>query len=102
MDKNIKIFTYLKERSIYERLDVLPFIVLQSIALVFYTKEDLHYLIKVVLCSLLVIFQLIAFFSKFWSERLRARICYKVNKSINGATHVRVDIANEKFKMNNR
>jgi cation-transporting ATPase 13A1 len=102
MDKNIKKFTYLRERKLWERLDILPFFIIQSLCLVLYTHESIHHLVKSVICVVLVIFQLIVFFSKFWSENLLAKICYKVENSLDKSTHVRVDITNEKFKMNNR
>jgi cation-transporting ATPase 13A1 len=102
MDKNIKKFTYLKERKLWERLDILPFVIIQSLSLTIYTQENLNHLIKLVVFVILLIFQLIVFFSKFWSERLRAQICYKVTTSLDTATHVKIDITNEKFKMNNR
>lgn len=102
MDKQIKKFTYLKDRNILERLDVFPFVILHSLCIVIYAQENLHYLIKVVLAFVLVLAQLVVFFSKFWSESLRARICYKTVKSINEATHVKVDVINDKYKMNNR
>ena len=76
MEKQIKKFTYLKERKIIERLDLLPFLVLQSIAVIFYAQEDLHHLIKLVLFVLLILFQAIVFFSKFWSHGIHLKLAY--------------------------
>lgn len=102
MDKKIKKFTFLKQRKTLERLDVLPFIILQSISVVLYAQENIHDLIKLILFVVLVLSQLITFFSKFWSDNLLARICYKEVKDLESAEHVRVDVISEKFKMNNR
>ncbi len=102
MDKKTKKFTFLKERKMIERLDVLPFLILQSICMVFYTQENLHHLIKIGICSILVLAQLISFFCKFWSENLLAKICYKLHDTIDGATHIRVDVKSEKFKIINK
>jgi cation-transporting ATPase 13A1 len=102
MEKQIKRFTYLKERKIWERLDVLPFIVIHSLCMIVYTSETIHYLLKTVLAAVIVLAQALVFFSKFWSENLRARICYKNVNSIVLASHIRVDVKSEKYKMNNR
>ena len=101
MDKT-KIFTYLKQRKIIERLDVYPFIFLQSLAIIFYTRSDLNDIVKMIIFFVLMLCQLIVFFSKFWSESLMSKICYKIVPSIEQATHVNVDIKSDKYKMNNR
>jgi len=102
MDKKKKIFTFLKERKIIERLDVYPFLILQSLAMTFYTRSDLNDIVKMIIFFVLMLFQLIAFFSKFWSESLMSKICYKRLSSIDQATHVKVDLKSDKYKMNNR
>jgi manganese-transporting P-type ATPase len=102
MDKKKKIFTFLKERKIIERLDVFPFILLQSFALIFYTNTDLNAIVRIIIFFVLSLCQLIAFFSKFWSESLMSKICYKRVSTIDQATHVKVDLKSEKYKMNNR
>lgn len=102
MEKQIKIFSFLQKRKTLERLDVLPFIALHSISIILFASLDIHYLLKIVLAAILVLSQLIVFFSKFWSESLRAKICFKEVPSISSASHVKVDIQSLKFKMINR
>jgi len=102
MDKNIKKFTFLKKKSLFMRLDLFPFIVLHSIGLVVYTGEEISDIIKIILGVSLLLIQFVVFFSKFWSEKLRSFICFSVMNSITNSTHIRVDITNLKFKMNNR
>ena len=102
MEKQIKIFSFLQKRNTLKRLDVLPFIALHSISIILFASLDIHYLLKIVLAAILVLFQLVVFFSKFWSESLRAKICFREVPSILNATHVKVDIRSQKFKMINR
>lgn len=102
MEKQVKIFSFLKQRNTLERLDVLPFIALHSILILIFASFDIHYLLKVVLAAIMVLIQLVVFFSKFWSESLRARICFREVPSIDTATHVKVDVQSQKFKMINR
>ena len=102
MEKKIQKFTFLKERTLFQRLDVLPFILLQSVSLVVYAQENVNHLVKIILFVVLFLAQFITFFSKFWSENLMAKICYKQIDLLANATHVRVDVISEKFKMNNR
>jgi len=102
MEKQIKIFSFLKKRKTLERLDVLPFISLHSISIIIFATLELNYLLKIVLAAILVFSQLVVFFSKFWSESLRAKICFKELPSIEQATHVKVDLKSQKFKMINR
>ena len=96
MDKT-KIFTYLKKRKIIERLDVYPFIIIQSLAVIFYTRSDLNDIVKMIIFFVLMLCQLIVFFSKFWSESLMSKICYNKVSTIEQATHVNVDIKSEKI-----
>ena len=102
MDKPIRIYTYLKQRRLFERLDVLPFFFLQSISIIFYSNKNLNTLIKGILFGCLMLLQGVTFFSKFWSESLMSKICYKIVNSIENASHCRVDVVSKKFKMNNR
>ena len=102
MDKPIKKFTFLKERKLIERLDVFPFIIIQSLCIIIYSNPKINSLLRGVIFVLILLIQAIAFFSKFWSEDLMSKICYKVQKNIDTATHCRVDVISEKFKMNNR
>jgi len=102
MEKQIKIFSYLKTRKTLERLDVLPFIALHSIMILIFASLEIHYLLKIVFAAILVLSQLVVFFCKFWSESLRSKICFKEVTSISNATHVKVDIQSQKFKMINR
>jgi cation-transporting ATPase 13A1 len=67
-----------------------------------YTSEDISDIIKIIVAVSLLLTQFIVFFSKFWSEVLRSNICFSVVSSIDQATHVRIDIRNKKFNMNNR
>ena len=100
--KEQKIFTYLKQRKLFERLDVFPFIILHSLCIVLYVSMDITIILKFLLFGILFLAQFVVFFSKFWSESLRATISFKVLKELSFATHVRIDIVNNKFKMNNR
>ncbi len=102
MDKQQKTFNLIKERKIYERLDVFPFIIIQSLLLIIYTNSSINSLIRGVIFGCLCLLQGLTFFCKFWSENLMALICYYPVTSIDKATHVKVDITSEKFKMNNR
>jgi len=102
MEKQIKIFSFLQKRKTLERLDILPFIGLHSIAIIIFATTEIHYLIRIVLAAALVLIQLAVFFSKFWSESIHAKICFKENPSIKNSTHVKVDIRSQKFQMTNR
>lgn len=102
MEKQVKNFSYLKERKFIERLDVLPFLIIHSLCMIIYTNDSIHHLVRTLLGCFITLLQLIVFFSKFWSENLSSKICYKQVKDINQATHVRVDVKNEKFQMINR
>ena len=102
MDKPIKKYTFLKERKLIERLDILPFVIIQSLCVIIYSNQKINSLLRGVIFALILLMQGIVFFSKFWSENLMAKICYKIEKSIDKATHCRVDVISEKFKMNNR
>ena len=102
MDKPIKKFTFLKERKLIERLDVFPFIIIQSLCIIIYSNPKINSLLRGVIFVCILLLQGITFFSKFWSEDLMSKICYKIEKNIENATHCRVDIISEKFKMNNR
>jgi cation-transporting ATPase 13A1 len=102
MENKILQFTYLKERSLFQRLDVFPFIFLQSISLVIYAQENTNHLIKIILFAILFLTQFITFFSKFWSESLMSKICFKKVETLDNATHIRVDLKYKKFKMNDR
>ena len=102
MDKPQKKFTFLKERKLIERLDVFPYIFIHSAAIIFYVSPNINSIIKLIIFALIVIAQGITFFSKFWFDSLLAKICYKIVGSIEAATHIRVDVISEKFKMNNR
>ena len=101
-NKEQKIFTFLKARSTLERLDVFPFLILHSICAVFYFSFTFPIIFKLLIFGLLFLAQFVVFFSKFWSESLRAPISFKIVKELTYATHVRIDIINNKFKMNNR
>ena len=102
MDKNVKNFTFLKKKSLLFRLDLFPFIILHSLSLIVYTATEVSDIIKIVLGVSLLLIQFIVFFSKFWSEVLRSNICFSKMRTIENATYVRVDVTNQKFKMNNR
>ena len=99
MDKK---FYFLSKRTLFQRLDVFPFIPLQAFLLIVYTNEDLNFLVRGVILFLSLLLQAIVFFSKFWSEKLRSLICYKQVNTIEQATHVRIDIIHENFKVNDR
>lgn len=101
MEKQLKIFSFLKKRETINRLDVLPFIFIHSISIVLFASFDIHYLLKIVLAAVLVLCQMIVFFCKFWSESLRAKICFREIPSIDGASHVKVEIKSQKFQMIN-
>lgn len=101
-NKELKIFTFLKERKTFERLDVFPFIILHSLSLVLYVSFSVPVIVKLIIFGLLFLAQFVVFFSKFWSEALRSTISFKVIKELTSASHVRIDIINNKFKMNNR
>ena len=102
MEKLKKTFYLLRERKIYERLDVYPFIILQSILLIVYTNQSINSLVRGIIFGVCCLSQGLTFFCKFWSENLMAKICYLPVDSIDKATDVKVDITSEKFKMNNR
>ena len=100
--KEQKIFTNLKQRKTLERLDVFPFIILHSLCLVLYGSFDISVILKMIIFALLFLAQFVVFFAKFWSESLRSSISFKVAKDLSFSTHIRIDIVNNKFKMNNR
>ena len=100
--KEQKLFTFLKQRRTLERLDVFPFIILHSISVMVYVSFDTPSILKFIILGLLFLIQFVVFFSKFWSESQRAKISYKITKELSSSTHVRIDISNNKFKMNNR
>lgn len=94
--------TLLKKRRVLERLDVFPFIILQSFLLVVYTNDDIDSLIKFVILFISILLQLVVFFSKFWSEKTRTYICFKPGSDIYNSDHLRIDITNSTFSVNNR
>ena len=102
MEKLKKSFYLLRERRIYERLDVYPFIIIQSLLIIIYSNHSINSLVRGVIFGFVCLSQGLAFFCKFWSENLMAKICYLPVNSIEKATYVKVDITSEKFKMNNR
>ena len=102
MEKLKKSFYLLRERKIYERLDVYPFIIIQSLLIIVYSNHSINSLVRGVIFGFVCLSQGLAFFCKFWSENLMAKICYLPVNSIEKATYVKVDITSEKFKMNNR
>ena len=102
MEKLKKSFYLLRERRIYERLDVYPFIIIQSLLIIVYSNHSINSLVRGVIFGFVCLSQGLAFFCKFWSENLMAKICYLPVNSIEKATYVKVDITSEKFKMNNR
>ena len=102
MEKLKKTFFLLRERRIYERLDVYPFIIIQSLLIIIYSNNTINSLVRGVIFGTVCLSQGLAFFCKFWSENLMAKICYLPVDSIEKATYVKVDITSEKFKMNNR
>ena len=102
MEKLKKNFYLLRERRIYERLDVYPFIIIQSLLIIVYSNNTINSLVRGVIFGTVCLSQGLAFFCKFWSENLMAKICYLPVDSIEKATYVKVDIISEKFKMNNR
>ena len=102
MEKLKKTFFLLRERRIYERLDVYPFIIIQSLLIIVYSNHSINSLVRGVIFGTVCLSQGLAFFCKFWSENLMAKICYLPVDSIEKATYVKVDITSEKFKMNNR
>ena len=102
MEKLKKNFYLLRERRIYERLDVYPFIIIQSLLIIVYSNNTINSLVRGVIFGSVCLSQGLAFFCKFWSENLMAKICYLPVDSIEKATYVKVDIISEKFKMNNR
>jgi len=102
MDKLKKEFSLLRERKIYERLDVYPFIIIQSLLIIIYSNNSINSLVRGVIFGSVCLSQGLAFFCKFWSENLMAKICYLPVDSIEKAGYVKVDITSEKFKMNNR
>ena len=102
MEKLKKNFYLLRERRIYERLDVYPFIIIQSLLIIVYSNNTMNSLVRGVIFGTVCLSQGLAFFCKFWSENLMAKICYLPVDSIEKATYVKVDIISEKFKMNNR
>ena len=102
MEKLQKTFYLLRERRLYERLDVYPFIIIQSLLIIVYSNQSINSLVRGVIFGTVCLSQGLAFFCKFWSETLMAKICYLPVDSIEKASDVRVDITSEKFKMNNR
>ena len=102
MEKLKKTFFLLRERRIYERLDVYPFIIIQSLLIIVYSNHSINSLVRGVIFGTVCLSQGLAFFCKFWSENLMAKICYLPVDSIEKATYVKVEITSEKFKMNNR
>ena len=101
-ESNYLNFKYLKQRKLFERLDILPFIILHSFLLIFYLNDNIHPFFKTVVFILFALIQAIVFFSKFWSQKLKSLICYKETNDISNASHVRIDLENNQFKMNNR
>ncbi len=102
MEKLKKNFYLLRERRIYERLDVYPFIIIQSLLIIIYSNSSINSLVRGVIFGTVCLSQGLAFFCKFWSENLMAKICYLPVDSIEKATYAKVDIISDKFKMNNR
>ena len=102
MEKLQKTFYLLRERRIYERLDVYPFIIIQSLLIIIYSNSSINSLVRGVIFGTVCLSQGLAFFCKFWSENLMAKICYLPVDSIEKATYAKVDIISDKFKMNNR
>ena len=102
MDKLQKTFFLLRERKIYERLDIYPFIIIQSLLIIVYSNHSINSLVRGVIFGTVCLSQGLTFFCKFWSENLMAKICYYPVDSIEKATYVKVEITSQKFKMNNR
>ena len=103
MEKLQKTFHLMRQRKIYQRLDVFPFIIIHTILVgLLYSNKSINSLVRGVIFGIICLSQGLTFFCKFWSENLMSIICYKPVDSIEKATDVRVDITSEKFKMNNR
>ena len=102
MEKLQKTFYLLRERRLYERLDVYPFIIIQSLLIIVYSNQSINSLVRGVIFGTVCLSQGLAFFCKFWSETLMAKICYLPVDSIEKASDVRVEKKKKKFKMNNR
>ena len=102
MEKLKKTFYLLRERKIYERLDVYPFVIIQSLLIIVYSNQSINSLVRGIIFGIVCLSQGLTFFCKFWSENLMAKICYLPVDTIEKATSVKVDITSEKFKMNNR
>ena len=97
MEKLKKNFYLLRERRIYERLDVYPFIIIQSLLIIVYSNNTINSLVRGVIFGTVCLSQGLAFFCKFWSENLMAKICYLPVDSIEKATYVKVDITSQKI-----
>lgn len=97
-----KQFHYLRQRKLLERLDLFPFLIIHSLLAVLYLNEEIHYFFKMIVIVLLILIQLIVFFCKFWSEKLRAHICFKKCKTVEEASHIRIDLLHKHFKINDR
>lgn len=95
-------FQFLKKRSILQRLDIFPFLFLQLLLSSLYFNKDLNNIVKSIIFFSSILLQLIVFFSKFWSEKLRSSICYKQVSSIEKSDYVRVDLVNKQYKINDR
>ena len=102
MEKLKKNFYLLRGRRLYERLDVYPFVIIQSLLIIVYSNQTINSLVRGIIFGVVCLSQGLTFFCKFWSENLMAKICYLPVDSIEKATDVKVDIISEKFKMNNR
>ena len=57
MDKPKKIFTFLKERKLIERLDVFPFIIIQSLCIIIYSNPKINSLLRGVIFVFILLIQ---------------------------------------------
>jgi len=93
MEKKKKNFFLLKQRKIYERLDVYPFaFILILLTIIFFFAKMENSIYYFIILGIVCIFQILIFFSKFWFDFMMSRICYFLVNSIEEATDVKVDI----------
>ena len=92
MHKKIQ-FSLLKKRKFYQRIDILPFIVLHIILIIYSSYQQFQNLfLYIIISGVITIFQGIIFISKYFSTKLLTAICYFHVDNINIATDVNITI----------
>ena len=101
MSKKIN-FILLKKRKLYERLDIYPFLIIQSLLIIFIIYTKFKYIFLNISFLIIIVIQIILFFFEFFSVNINAKVCYFKVKFIDLATDIKIDIIYGNKKINKK